>query len=348
MTCFSNKTPSRSEKDLLRQYLDKDHNFRHGRFQVPRRGLICDNFADKGRDPIAGSGWRNFSGFFGADQIVEVGWSNYFPSVASQGFLWTYGSGGGQFYTCTGVGSSDDFALQDPRAVFTMWLGSYFGDWDTESNFLRAPLGSSTYTLTSTYSGFRNAVHPMAMGETVGYCAKLTQNNRRRNGLYPPFNPGAGQVHIALHGDPTLRMHPVLPPSGLNTASTTRGIQLSWTASPDANLLGYHLYRASSPAGPFVRISGATPIRETSYNDKPPPGTHQLHGRAIKLERSSSGTYLNAQPGDYSPPGRLMTLSSPASKSRSLTKTHSKSEFSARLANRSPSKSRRTWRHGSS
>jgi len=44
MTCFSNKTPARYEKDLLRQYLNKDHNFRHGFMAVQRRGLVCDNF----------------------------------------------------------------------------------------------------------------------------------------------------------------------------------------------------------------------------------------------------------------------------------------------------------------
>ena len=47
MTCFSNKNPARYEKDLLRQYLNKDHNFRHGLMAVQRRGLICDNWGEK-------------------------------------------------------------------------------------------------------------------------------------------------------------------------------------------------------------------------------------------------------------------------------------------------------------
>src|SRR5262249_47393832 len=132
MTCYANKTPSRSELDLLRQYLAKDHRYRFGLMPVPRRGLICDNFADKGDDPVAGTAWRSYSAFFGPDQITEVGWSNYFPTVTTQGYLWTFGSGGGQYYTCTGVGSSDDFALQDIQTVFTIWVGSYFGDWDDE------------------------------------------------------------------------------------------------------------------------------------------------------------------------------------------------------------------------
>lgn len=298
MTCFSNKTPPRSERDLLRQYLVKNHHFRHGRLAVQRRGLICDNFADKGQDPVAGSAWRNLPGFFGAENIVEVGWSNYFPRVTSESFLWTFGSGGGQYYTCTGIGSSDDFALSDPRVVFTMWLGSYFGDWDTESNFLRAPLGSSRYTLTSTYSGFPQWLyHPMALGETIGYCARLTQNNIRR-GAYPPLTQGAGLVHITLHGDPTLRMHPVLPPSDLK-ASLSRGkVQLTWTASPERDLRGYHVYRAASMDESFVRMTGDTPVTAAAYVDEN-PGPQIYMVRAIKLERSGSGTYLNASQGVF-------------------------------------------------
>lgn len=298
MTCFSNKEPPRSERDLLRQYLFKNHEFRHGRLLVERRGLICDNFADKGRDPIAGSAWRNFPGFFGADNIVEVGWSNYFPTVASQSFLWTFGSGGGQYFTCTGIGSSDDFALNGVQAVFTMWLGSYFGDWDVESNFLRAPLGSSRFTLTASYSGFPQWLyHPMALGETIGYCTRLTQNNAR-GGVYPPFSRGAGQVHIALHGDPTLRMHPVLPPSDLKASLDGGKVQLNWTPSPDRDLRGYHVYRSTSMDEGFVRITGDTPVQSASYVDET-PGPQIYIVRAIKLERSGSGTYLNASQGVF-------------------------------------------------
>jgi hypothetical protein len=299
MTCYANKTPSRSELDLLRRYLVKDHNFRNGLLNVQRQGLICDNFQDKGSDPVGCSGWRNFAAFFGADNITAVGWSNYFPTVTAQSYLWTYGSGGGQYYSCTGVGSSDDFALQDAEAVFTMWLGSYFGDWNNESNFLRAPLGSTTYTLTSSYSGSPYWLyHPMALGQTMGYCARLTQNNLT-NGTYAPYTQAAGQVHIALLGDPTLRMHPVLPPSNLGAAMTPRGVKLTWTASSDTDLRGYHVYRAATDAGPFLRITGSSPITDTTYSDSPPPGTYSYMVRAAKLERSSSGTYLNPSQGVF-------------------------------------------------
>src|SRR5690606_8841470 len=52
MTCYANKPQARSELDLMRQYLNKNHAFRTGQMSVQRRGLICDNFSDKGGDPI--------------------------------------------------------------------------------------------------------------------------------------------------------------------------------------------------------------------------------------------------------------------------------------------------------
>jgi len=43
----------RSEKDLLRQYLIKDHNFRHKLVTTVRRGLVRDNFGDLSGDAPA-------------------------------------------------------------------------------------------------------------------------------------------------------------------------------------------------------------------------------------------------------------------------------------------------------
>ncbi|MFO1498467.1 MAG: fibronectin type III domain-containing protein [Verrucomicrobiota bacterium] len=299
MTTFANKTPPRSELDLLRQYLDKNHRFRTGGMPVARKGLICDNFFDKGIDPVGCSGWRNFSAFFGPDGIVEAGWSNYFPAVTRQSYLWSFASGGGQFTTCVGVGSADDFARQDVGAVFTMWLGSYFGDWDNESNFLRASLGSTSYTLTASYSGFPQWLyHPMALGATVGSCARLTQNNRPR-GLYPPYSSGVGQVHIALLGDPTLRMHPVSPPTNVTATQTNEGVQLAWTASSDSEIRGYHVFRSAAKGGPYLQATGDSPITDLTWFDSSPDATRFYLVRAIKLEKSSGGTYWNSSGGAW-------------------------------------------------
>jgi hypothetical protein len=196
-----------------------------------------------------------------------------------------------------GVGTSDDFALKDIRAIFTMWMGSYFGDWNNESNFLRAPLGSG-YALTSTYSGFPSTWYfPMALGETIGNCILLSQNNNT-NGLYAPWDQGSHQVHISLHGDPTLKMFPVLPASNLNASTPSGAVNLSWSPSGDQNIVGYHIYRATSSDGPFTRVA-ASPVSGNSYSDSPPAGSYTYMVRAIKLEQSGSGSFYNPSQGIF-------------------------------------------------
>lgn len=297
MTCYANKPFSRSELDLMRQYLNKNHAFRSAQTTVQRRALVCDNFSDKGSDPIGGSAWRNFAPFFGAANIQEVPWDGYFPAATAGSYLWSYASGGGSYYYSMGVGTSDDFALQDVQVVFTMFMGSYFGDWNNESNFIRAALGSGS-VLASSYSGFPHALYfPMGLGEPIGYGIWLSQNNGP-GGLYPPWNQGTSQIHVSLHGDPTLRMHPVKPVSALNSTSAPGTARLAWTASSDQSIVGYHVYRSTTPVGPFEKIT-LNPISETLLADSPPAGTYTYMVRAIKLEESASGTYFNPSQGVF-------------------------------------------------
>ena len=295
MTCFSNKAWSRSELDLLRAYLNKDHNFRHGRIVLPRRGLVCDNFGESEGEAFASTGWRSFAPFFGAQNNVQVAYGQYFSTLRDNGYLWSYGTGGGSWYTCNGVGSSDDFANTEIKTVFTAFLGSYFGDWDNESAFLRAPLGSG-YALASVWGGRPHwFFHPMGLGETIGTATKLSQNNRY-GGLYGAQNWGTRQVHVTLLGDPTLRMHAVIPPSNV----AANGGTITWSASSDGAIQGYHVYRAGSLNGPFTKISGATPISNLFFVDPVPVAGAVYMVRAVKLEQSGSGTYLNLSQGTFS------------------------------------------------
>jgi hypothetical protein len=116
-------------------------------------------------------------------------------------------------------------------------------------------------------------------------------------------------------------MHPVLPPSGLAASLTPRGLRLTWTPSPDGDLLGYHVYRASSDAGPFTRVTGSSPISGTSFDDTPPAGTYTYMVRAIKLEQSSSGTYLNPSQGVFTSATMGVATQSPTLQIKQLGNT---------------------------
>jgi hypothetical protein len=288
----------KTEKDLLRQYLQKNNDFRHRRFNIQRRGIVFDTFGDAGGEANGASGWRNFAPFFGPANITEIGWGEFFPTIQSQPYLWTYlGSGGGDLYNdCYGVGETVDFASNHVRTVFTMLFGSYFGDWDTADNFLRAPLCSTNNALTSIWAGRPQwFLHHMALGETIGYSTRLNQNNSVR---YVP-NYNARQVHMALMGDPTLRMHMVIPPSNLRATPTNGSVKLTWNASTDSDLQGYHVYRSTSSIGPFARLSTSLVASNIFSDTVAGGGTFTYMVRAIKLETSSSGTYYNPSQGVF-------------------------------------------------
>src|ERR1051325_1632847 len=137
MTCYANKANARSEADLTRQYLNKDHAFRSGQWQVAPRGLILDNFGLRDTNGVSASAWANFAGYFGASANSKMDLNTYFPRMQSESALWTWTAGGGSYYYSSGVGTSDDFALTDVNVVFSLALGSYFGDWNNESNWIK-------------------------------------------------------------------------------------------------------------------------------------------------------------------------------------------------------------------
>jgi len=100
-------------------------------------------------------------------------------------------------------------------------------------------------------------------------------------------------------GDPTLRMHPVAPPSNLSASGGgCSGVNLNWSASPD-NVLGYLAYRAASPNGPFTRLNDAF-IQGTSFHDpNGSVGNAAYMIRAVKLEETPSGSYYNPSQGIF-------------------------------------------------
>src|SRR5688572_18790578 len=287
---------SSSAVDLLRRYLQKNNDFRHRVFTATRRGLIRDNFGDLDGDAPAVDAWRHYPQFFGPGQVREVGPGGFFSTLNNESFLWAYGCGGGGNNKADGVGTTLDFATQSPRAVFLVLHGSYFGDWNVTDNFLRAGIASSGHTLASLWSGLPHwYMHPMGLGASVGFCSRLTQNNILQYKSHQ--NISAQQVHVSLIGDPTLEMLPVIPARNFS-GSASANVNLTWSPSTDESIVGYHLYHASSASGPFNRIT-ASPVTSSTFSHPAGIGTHHYMVRAVKLERTGSGTYYNLSQGIF-------------------------------------------------
>ncbi len=310
LPAFANLT----ETQLLKRYLDKDHAWRHGALAVNRRGLIDED--SNSVEKFAAGGFRLFGALFGAANTSDA---DYTSTLANNAYLASYGDGAGDTSSCAGVVSTNNFASNDYRTVFTFLFGSYFADWDSTNNLLRAAIASPSYTLASTWGSRQYPVyHTLGMGDPIGAGVRLTQNfsGNESSDIYKPshtnyYNFDLG-IHIALMGDPTLRLHPVKPVTNLEQATTASPSQvaLTWNASSDTNIVGYHVYRSSSLSGPPTRLTGSpigaanpagSALTATTFTDSTAVEgiAYQYMVRAVKLEISNTGTYYNFSQGIF-------------------------------------------------
>lgn len=302
-----------TEATLLRRYLKKAHDFKtkQGAYAaVERRVLIRDGFGAFGSESFMRTGWA--WGFTGVGRPPEVTFdeapaNNWWTHAATNTYLMANGNGGGSYETCGSVGNTADFGRRPFKAAFVSLFGSYFGDWDVTNNFMKAPLaGNATgdgLGLTCFWAGRPTFfMHQMATGGPVGDSIRLSLNSQFSsvsNPLYTPINFPGGGTHLGLMGDPSLRMHVVEPPRRLAGTSSSGSVHLSWAASAETNLLGYHVYRAATADGPFTRLT-STPLASPAYADA--TGTagnaYTYMVRTLKLETSPGGTYENLSLGE--------------------------------------------------
>jgi len=278
------------ETTLLQNYLNKNHEFRHKIYSMPYRGLLENNFGGL-PEGFAQGAYRNFTNMFGPDEVYE----GDFTTLNTEAYLWSYGCGGGSYTSCSGVTTTADLASTPLQTVFTMLFGSYFGDWDSQDNLLRSALASGS-TLTNVWSGRPQfQFQHMALGENIGYGVLLSQNTA--TDWVQDTTYGGRLIHIALMGDPSLRMHVVAPVQNMTAVEDNANAVVNWTASTD-DVLGYHIYRKVAGDDYFERVNDEL-ITATTYTD--PCLIYQTQYeymvRAMTLENSASGSYYNLSQG---------------------------------------------------
>jgi len=283
--------------ELLRQYLNKNHKYRVGQMKTKRDAFVAEGFGRKSANNAApANAYRFFSTLWGNKaRIVEGEWAKYLPHYT---FTWGHINGPGVANSCDTVGgrlTTGKLASADYGIIFNQTFGSYFGNWSHQNNFMRAFLAMPDYGLTNAWTGRPNwFFHHMALGETIGFSTRLTQNNKGLiGGLYTPAGMSARLIHIALMGDPTLRMFPVLPPSNLRAVSGST-TALKWTASRDRVVTDYYVYGALNPDGPYTRLDI---VKGTTWVHINPGNTKFYMIRALKLTETGSGSFYNLSQG---------------------------------------------------
>lgn len=260
-----------TEEQLYKRYLDKNHKYRIGEMDIEMAGLVDDNFsAARIWEGFASSGWRNLGNLVGRKNVKSLDW---FSTLKNESKLWAYGCGGGTYKSAGGIGETKDFAVNPVKTVFTMLFGSYFGDWDSQNNFLRAPLCSDPAALTCAWAGRPHwYFHHMGLGFPIGYSTLISQNNISlylpnfywMPQIYPQYPNGFTYtianrgVHIALMGDPTLRMYSGKIPQPQNVSVFQRDlntVEIRWDI-PDVDMyMHFNVYRSFNKYGPFKRVN---------------------------------------------------------------------------------------------
>ena len=297
------------ETDLLRRYLNKDHAFRHGQFDVQRRALIDDSLQggapSRYMTPLVGS--ENVY----AQQDTSRNWKD---ELQTNSYLWAYGGATGSYWgsgdNLNDVLSSDFLSKNPSLAVFTEQFSSFSLEHHFTDNLLRSILANEGYGLTATWGNWGDfSYYHMGAGGTIGASNLVTQNRGVEFGQFD----GQAEVYTALLGDPTLRMHSVKPVSNVVSSYNGSEVDLTWTPSPEdsanggtvefgGSFVGYHVYRAASLSGPFVRVNVDNQELFTGTALLIPDGhSNDIYMvRAVKLENVASGSYYNLSQGVFS------------------------------------------------
>lgn len=265
-----------TEAELTAAYLQRVHDFRTTELVPTDRAIIFDSFEGY---PVSSGAWISFPPFVGGDPVYTPGPGDPLPLeglyrappwygpfefyhfvdlddvtelgegiVNGGSYLWTYscgegavdGTGAGRVGT-TDLLASDGYAF---GGAFNMTFGSYMGRWQTTDNYLRAVLATG-HALTNVWSGSPHwYFHNMGMGEPMGRSVLQSMNNdASRYAPHGAWLPGTSpNIHMALFGDPTLRMRMVAPPTDLEVSNEDGEAHFEWTASTDMGVAGYYLY----------------------------------------------------------------------------------------------------------
>ena len=287
-----------TELQLLKRYLDKNHAFRSGAIKPVYEATVDDNFGAYG-EGFSGSAYRGFGGLVGKDNIVAN--REFLDSTITT--MFSYGCGAGSYTSCAGVGGIAEFSKRPITSIFTMIFGSYFGDWDSKDNVMRSVVASRGTVLTTGWAARPHwFFHPMGLGKPIGevllgaqnntqqYMPSIYVTNRYPGGVYYQVAPRG--THIALIGDPTLRITsnmPIETPKNIGVTSTVSA-QIDWESVPNAN--GYLVYKSSSEAGPFEALT-PSPITETTFNDIKANWKQDVvyQVRAVMLRETKSGSF---------------------------------------------------------
>ena len=297
-----------TETEAMRAYFNKLHRYKiaSADFQPGRR--VCDRLSYPNEREAE---LQSMPGVVGMSN-VEFTTTTTLPTVESgqdADQLYSTQHGPYLFYF---KGSGAPIGGVGGKAVFWTGMQSHWGYWyqaglvSSGGNYMQKRLAEDSFTLSFTWNiwGMRYIYHRMGMGLDAADMMKQSINNQGWGAgpySYKFNNTSNGNYHGVLYmnhmGDPALRLFMFEPPSALSVVKSGSNPALTWSASPNASVIGYHIYRAANTSAPFTRLTSA-PIAGTSYTDtSATTGSYAYMVRAVRLETTGGGTFQNASLG---------------------------------------------------
>ena len=148
--------------------------------------------------------------------------------------------------------------------------------------------GNSSLTISSdTSTGTGVSVTGMS-GTTLspGQSATLTAG-------FAPKAAGNVSGAITITSNATNGTSVAVPVSGTGVAATSHTVALQWQASTSSGVSGYYVYRATSSAGPYAKLSGSA-MSGTSYTDSSvSSGTTYYYAVTTVASTGAESSYSN-------------------------------------------------------
>jgi hypothetical protein len=289
-----------SESDLLKNYLNSASKYKRGELEADDNALIDDKLSSFS-EGFARNGYMNFSSLFG-DSITT---GDLITNLENRTHKWAYSCSYGTDTSLWNTATPSSLKNSNYQGIFSMVFGSYFGDWNTEDNFMRSLLADGKM-LTTCWAGRPHwFYHHMGLNNPISLSTKMSVENSTASAYltttaYDVAGYSPNSVHMSLLGDLTLRQNYNKAIDNFSGAydSTTSKIDLSWNTPANVSVTGYEIYKASSKLGTYTLLASVSNGTNT-YTDNSVLTDNFYYIKYISLDTTLSGSYYNNSVGTF-------------------------------------------------
>ncbi|MFT3979962.1 MAG: fibronectin type III domain-containing protein [Ferruginibacter sp.] len=292
---------SQPELVLMRQYLDRLHQYKHkaSGYDMGKRTAFYFGY-DNSND----GSYRSLPSISRAENVIQNTSALLHPQWVQQNgpFLMYM-----QNVQAPQTGEWDTYGMN--AAIYSSDQSYWgFGDVPEGNQYskIRSILGANSKCVMAIWTTMAiNIFHQAGLAEPVGLvCRQIMDHNLVNQKLEKPSSPYDtpafwNRTHFELYGDPSVRLHQVAPASNLQlSAAGANAVQLQWQASSDQDIVGYHVYHSATEFGKYERINPSI-ITSTGFTVNNAVPDEWLMVRAVKQDTTGAGIVLNPSQGIF-------------------------------------------------